>query len=71
MTTNDDTPRTYSSPFLRTLHALQRTLRRQLDELHQLDCEDVEAAEAIVFAIEAAQKSLDHTQAVRRQHRRD
>jgi hypothetical protein len=71
MTTNDETPRIYSGPFLRTLHALERTLRRHLDELRQIDCEDVEAAEAIVFAIEAAQNSLDHTQAARRQHKRD
>lgn len=71
MSTNNETPRTYSGRFLRTLHALERTLRRQLDELHQIDCEDVEAAEAIVFTIEAAQKPLDHTQAVSRQHRRD
>ncbi len=71
MTTNDETPRTYSGPFLRTLHVLERTLRRHLDELHKIDCEDVDAAEAIVFAIEAAQTSLDHTQAVRRQHRCD
>jgi hypothetical protein len=71
MTTNDETPRTYSGPFLRTLHALERTLRRHLDELHKIDCEDLEAAEAIVFAIETAQNSLDHMQAVRRQHRHD
>ena len=71
MTSNDETPRSYSGPYLRTLHALERTLRRHLDELHKIDCEDVEAAEAIVFAIEAAQNSLDHTQAARRPHRRD
>lgn len=51
---------------LRTLHDLERTLRRHIDELMNVECEDAEAAEAIVFAVEAAEKALDNARAVRR-----
>ncbi|GIX05023.1 MAG: hypothetical protein KatS3mg114_0892 [Planctomycetaceae bacterium] len=67
MTANrDDQTRRINCPALRTLHALERTLRRHIDDLMQVDCEDAEAAEAIVFAIEAAEKALDTTRVTRR-----
>lgn len=56
---------------LRTLHAHERTLRNQIADLHIIDCEDVEAAEAIVFAIESAAKALTNAHAVKRGQRRD
>lgn len=66
-----DATRTYSGSALRTLHALERTLRKHIAELHNIDCEDVEAAEAIVFAIEAAEKALANAHVVKREQRRD
>ena len=51
---------------LRTLHDLERTLRRHIAELHAVDCEDLEAADALVFAIEATEKALDHARVIRR-----
>lgn len=67
MTANrDDQTRRINCPALRTLHALERMLRRHIDDLMQVDCEDAEAAEAIVFAIEAAEKALTNTGVVRR-----
>lgn len=66
-----EAPRTYSGSALRTLHALERTLRNHIADLHSIDCEDVEAAEAIVFAIEAAEKALANAHAVKRGQRRD
>ena len=59
-------PRRFNTAALRTLGALERTLRRHIDELINLDCEDAEAGEAIVFAIEAAEKALANTGGVRR-----
>lgn len=66
-----ETARTYNCAALRTLHALERTLRNHIADLHNIDCEDVEAAEAIVFAIEAAEKALANAHAVKRGQRRD
>lgn len=63
----DEQPRTLNCAALRTLHALERTLRRHIDELMQIGCEDAEAAEAIVFAIEAAEKALEKTHVTRRE----
>jgi len=51
---------------LRTLHALERTLRRQIDDLMAIECEDLEAAEALVFAIEAAERGLEKARDARR-----
>lgn len=62
----DDETRRINCPALRTLHALERTLRRHIDELMQVGCEDAEAAEAIVFAIEAAEQALEKTRVTRR-----
>ncbi len=62
----DDQTRQINCPALRTLHALEWTLRRHIDDLMQVDCEDAEAAEAIVFAIEAAEKALANTGVIRR-----
>jgi hypothetical protein len=62
----DDETRRINCPALRTLHALERTLRRHIDELMQVGCEDAEAAEAIVFAIEAAERALEKARDARR-----
>lgn len=66
MTTERDETRRISGGALRTLHALELTLRRHIAELMALGCEDAEAAEAIVFAIETAEKVLDTTRVTRR-----
>ena len=62
----DEQPRTVNCAALRTLHALERTLRRHIDELMQVGCEDADAAEAIVFAIEAAEQALEKARVTRR-----
>jgi len=56
---HDEQPRALNCSALRTLHALERMLRNHIADLHNIDCEDVEAAEAIVFAIEAVEQALD------------
>jgi len=72
MTSEHDETRRINAAALRTLHALDRTLRRHIDNLMKVDCEDAEAAEAIVFAVEAAEKALDNAATVRRRiHRND
>lgn len=71
MTNEGHETRHLNTAALRTLHDLERTLRRHIDELMKVDCEDAEAAEAIVFAIEAAEKALDNAGAVRRRIHRN
>ena len=51
---------------VRTLQSLERTLNRHAHELMAVDCEDAEAAEAVVFAIESVEKAIEHARAVRR-----
>lgn len=63
---HDEQPRALNCAALRTLHALELTLRRHIADLMKVDCEDAEAAEAIVFAIEAAERSLQNVGVVRR-----
>ena len=65
----DEQPRRINCRALRTLHALELTLRRHIDELMKVDCEDADAAEAIVFAIESAESALQQTGVVRRRLR--
>lgn len=65
-THRDDLPRRINCQGLRTLHALELTLRRHIDDLLKVDCEDIAAAEAIVFAMQGAERSLDHLREVRR-----
>lgn len=71
MTNEGHETRRINTAALRTLHALECTLRRQIAELHEIDCEDVEAAEAVVFAIEEAEKALANALAARRGQFRD
>ncbi len=71
MTDDHEQRRTIRGSALRTLHALEKSLRDHLAELQNIDCEDIEAAEAIVFAIEAAEKALTNTLAARRAQFRD
>ena len=66
MTNEGHETRRINTAALRTLHDLDRTLRRHIDNLMKVGCEDAEAAEAIVFAIEAAEKALENAGAVRR-----
>ena len=65
----DEQPRTINCPALRTLHAMERTLRNHIHDLMQVECEDTEAAEAIVFAIESAERALQQTGVVKRRLR--
>lgn len=62
----DEQPRTLNCAASRTLHALERTLRRHIEELMKVGCEDADAAEAIVFAIEAAEQALEKARVTRR-----
>ncbi len=71
MTDDHEQLRTIRGSAFRTLHALEKSLREHLAKLQNLDCDDIEAAEAIVFAIEAAEKALTNTLAVRRAQFRD
>ena len=71
MTGENEQRPTISGSALRTLGALERTLRHHLAALENLECEDLEAAEAIVFAMEAAEKAFTNTRAVRRGFFRD
>jgi len=67
MNANDDEqPRTLNCSALRTLHGLERALRRQIDDLMALECEDMEAADALVFAIESAERALEKARDARR-----
>ncbi len=66
MTNECHETRRLNTAALRTLQDLDRTLRRHIDNLMKVGCEDAEAAEAIVFAIEAAENALDNAGAVRR-----
>jgi len=52
-------PRELNCAALRTLHALQLKLRRQINDLMAIDCEDPEAAEALDFAIQSAKHALE------------
>ena len=67
MPAHNDHTRRINCRTLRTLHALERTLKRHAHELMALDCEDAEAAEAILFAVEKVDEALEHTRAARRQ----
>jgi len=63
---HDEQPRALNCTALRTLHALQMKLRAQINDLMAIECEDIEAAEAIVFAIEAAEQALEKARDARR-----
>jgi len=66
MTNDQGSPRRINCAALRTLHDLELAVRRHIDHLMRVGCEDADAAEAIVFAIESAEKALDNARAVRR-----
>lgn len=67
MTANhDEQPRPLNCAAIRTLHALQMKLRRQINDLMAIECEDTEAAEALVFAIESAERALAKARESRR-----
>lgn len=65
MDANTET-RTINTSALRTLLDLQRLLRRHINDLHAIECEDMEAADALVFAIESAERALDKARAARK-----
>ena len=62
----DEQPRALNCAALRTLHTLQLKLRRQINDLMAIECEDAEAAEALVFAIESAERALEKARDARR-----
>lgn len=66
-TRTNQMPRRINCEAIRTLHTLERTLRRHVKELMNVDCEDIEAAEAVVFAIESTEKALKNVGVTRRQ----
>lgn len=63
---HDERPKSLICAALRTLHALQQKLRTQLYDLMAIECEDAEAADALVFAIESAERALDKARDARR-----
>lgn len=63
---HNEQPRTLNCAALRMLHELQLKLRRQINDLMTIECEDPEAADALVFAIEAAERALDKARDARR-----
>jgi len=54
---------------MRTIHSLERVLRQHISDLMNVDCEDAEAAEAVVFAIEAAEKAIRNAHVTKSQIR--
>ena len=62
----DEQPRALNCAALRTLHALQMKLRTQINDLMAIECEDMEAADALVFAIESTQGALEKARDARR-----
>ena len=62
--------RTLNCLAIHTLDNLRLTLERQIRELEKVPCEDAGAGVAIVFAIEAAEKSLIDTLALQRKYLR-
>ncbi len=58
--------RPLNSTLIRTLHNLERLLVDHDRRLADLDCEDPEAAEVILFAIEATASALRRTREAKR-----
>lgn len=59
-------PYTLNCSAIKTLNELERTLRRQIDQLMAIDCQDAEAAEEIIHAVESLNASREHAIATRR-----
>ena len=59
-------PRTLNCAALRTLHVFQLTLRRQINDLMAIECEDPEAADPIKFAVASAKQALERARVARR-----
>ena len=66
MTSDREHRYTLPASAIRTLGALERTLRHHMTDLERLNCEDLEAAEAIVFAIQATENALRNTRVVKK-----
>lgn len=64
--THVEQPRTLNCAALRTLADLQVKLRQQINELNALGCEDAAASDALVFAIESAERALEKAREARR-----
>jgi hypothetical protein len=62
----DEHSRPLNCAAIRTLHELQMKLRRQINDLMAIECEDMEAADALVFAIESAERALHKARDARR-----
>lgn len=65
-TPNQEPTRQLNCSALRTLHALERTLNRQIHELMAIGCEDAAAADATLFAVESAEKALENTRVAKK-----
>lgn len=63
---HDEQPGALNCAAIRTLHELQMKLRRQINDLMAIECEYTEAADALVFAIESAERALFKARDVRR-----
>ena len=56
---------------IRTLNALEKQLQKHIGHLMAIDCEDAEAAEAILVAVRAGETAIENTRAVRHGTNRD
>ena len=61
MTTKSENTRRINASALQGLSALERTLKRHAHDLTALDCEEIEVAAAIVYALELIEKALEKT----------
>lgn len=59
--------RPLNSTLIRTLHTLERVLLNHDRRLAEIECEDAEAAEAILFAIDATASALRKTRQAKRE----
>ena len=66
MTAERDNTKRINTKALRSLHALERLLNRHAHDLMAIDCEDADAAEAILFAVQQVERARDNARAVRR-----
>lgn len=63
---HDEPPRTLNTAALRTVRVLEKQLRTQIDDLRAIACEDLEATDALVFAIESVERALDRARETQR-----
>jgi len=71
MTSENHETRTFEGTTLRSLNAMERELKRHIENLMAIDCEDADAAKAILFAVRATEKAIENARAVRCGENRD